>query len=220
MRSYSELLSDETAWPQICALAESAKARVTVLPRDPDAARFCLEHLQVTTRATLGALAHETGGLLVDHGWLRILGSGHPQLSRSLGRWNDELEIPLAHFVIVADDVIGGVFAINGGGLGPARGNVHYFAPDSLRWEDTGHGHTSWLEWALTGDLAKFYEHARWLGWEPEVEQVGGDRALSRYPPPWTVEGKHASRVSRRSVPPAELWSFHVEALAQLAGRG
>lgn len=220
MRRYTELLSDDPAWPQIRALAESAKARVTLLPREAEAAHACLERLQVTTRSALGALAHETGGLLLDHGWLRMLGSGHPSLSRSLGRWNEELGIPLAQFVIVADDVVGGVFAINGGVLGPARGNVHYFAPDTLRWEDTGNGHGSWVQWALTGDLAKFYENVRWPGWEAEVEQVGGDRALSLYPPPWTVEGKDVSRVSRRAVPAAELWRFHLDMISQLASRG
>lgn len=219
MRTYAELLSDDPAWPQISALAESAGERVTQLPREPGAARACLERLQVTTRSALGAFAHETGGLLVDHGWLRMLGSGHPKLSRSLGRWNEELGIPLAQFVIVADDVVGGVFAINGGGLGAARGSVHYFAPDSLRWEDTGHGHGSWVQWALIGDLAKFYENVRWSGWEAEAEQVGGDRALSLYPPPWTVEGKDVSRASRRSVPAAELWRLHLDVVSQLVSR-
>jgi len=220
MKTYEELLSTDPAWPEIAAAASGSR-RVTLLPPAPARARSCLEALQVTTRSPLGAVAHETGGMLVDHGWLRVLGSGHARLTRSLGRWNAELQIDLADFVIVADDVVGGVFAINGGALGPARGNVHYFAPDTLRWEDLALGYGAYVRWAFTGDLDTFYANLRWSGWQPEVEQVDGDRMLSLYPPPCSVEGKDRSKVSRRPVPAAELWRLNVDAAAQLAdGRG
>lgn len=112
MRSYAELVSDEPAWPALEAAARES-GRVTILPREPAAARSCLERLQVTTRSTLGALAHETGGLLVDHGWLRVFGCGHDRLRRALGGWNETLGIPLSDFMIVADVVVGGAFAIS-----------------------------------------------------------------------------------------------------------
>lgn len=215
-RSYAELLSDEPAWPEIASLATAASSRVAVLAREQDAAAACLESLQVTTRSPLGAIAHETGGVIVDHGWLRLLGSGHPRLKRTLGRWNEELGIALASFMIVADDASGGVFAINGGALGPSRGNVHYFAVDTLGWEDTGFGYGAFVRWAFTGDLAGFYENLRWPGWQVEIEQLHGDQALSLYPPPWTAEGKDVSRVSRRPVPAAELWRFNMDIVSQL----
>ena len=44
--------------------------------------------LQVTTRSPMGAIAFETGGLLFDHGWLRLLGSGSMRLEGDLARWN------------------------------------------------------------------------------------------------------------------------------------
>jgi hypothetical protein len=217
MPTYQQLLSDDPAWPELAARAATVTHRVAVLPRQEAAARACLEALQVTTRSPLGAIAHETGGVVVDHGWLRLLGSGHPRLARTLGGWNAELGIALADFLIVADDVAGGVFAINGGALGPARGAVHYFAPDTLRWEDLALGYGAFVSWAFTGDLAAFYANLRWPGWESEVEQVGGDRSLSLHPPPWTAEGKDVSRVSRRAVPVAEVWRLQLSVVAQLA---
>lgn len=215
MRSYADLISDEPAWPALEAAARESQ-RVTILPREPAAARSCLERLQVTTRSTLGALAHETGGLLVDHGWLRVFGCGHERLRRALGGWNETLGIPLSDFMIVADDVVGGVFAINGGALGPQPGSVFYFAPDQLAWEDTQLGHSAFVQWTFEGDLDAFYENLRWPGWQAEVERIDGDQALSLYPPPWTSEGKDLSRVSRRAVSVREVWSLQQDIARQL----
>ena len=39
-------------------------------------------------RSPLGAVVYETGGILVDGGWLRILGSGNARLTRTLPGWN------------------------------------------------------------------------------------------------------------------------------------
>ena len=216
MRSYRELISDEPAWPDLAHAARSSD-RVAILPRDDDSARACLELLQVTTRSTIGALAYETGGLLIDGGWLRMFGCGHTQLPRALGAWNKQVGVPLADFVLVADDVVGGAFAINGGALGSATGNVFYFSPDTLAWEDTKLRHSAFVQWTFEGDLESFYANMRWPGWEKEIEQVGGDQALSLYPPPWTSEGKDVSKVSRRPVRASEVWAVQQD-LAQKLG--
>jgi hypothetical protein len=206
IRSYNELLSADPAWPELLAAARRS-GRVTVLPRDPEAARSCLEKIQVTTRSTLGAVAHETGGMLVDHGWLRLLGSGDERLPRALGQWNETLGVATSDFLIVADDIAGGAFAINGGVLGPAVGNVFYFAPERLAWEDMEVGHAAFVSWTFEGDLATFYEGLRWPGWEEEATHIAGDQSLSLVPPPWTTEGKDLSKVSRRAVPAREVWA-------------
>lgn len=81
-RSYAELLSDDPAWPEVVKSA-AAPNGVVVLPIASDALRrACLEAIQVSTRSTLGTLAHECGGILVDHGFVRLLGSGCERLPR------------------------------------------------------------------------------------------------------------------------------------------
>lgn len=217
VRTYRELISDDPAWSEL-ATAASASGRVTILPRDEAAARACLERLQVTTRSTLGALAHETGGLLIDDGWLRVLGCGHPQLRRALGTWNEQLGIPVSDYLLIADDVVGGAFAINGGGLGTPIGNVFYFAPDALSWEDTELGHGAFLRWTFEGDIEAFYEGMRWPGWRDEIASVSGDQILSLVPPPWTAEGKDVATVSRRGVPALEIWHLQQELAASPRG--
>ena len=214
-RAYNDLLSNEPAWPGLEAIAR-ASGRVVVLPREAPAAEACLERLQVTTRSALGALAYETGGLLIDAGWLRLFGAGSATLTRPLGAWNDALGIDVADLLVFGDDVVGGLFAINGGALGPARGSVFYFAPDELAWIDLERGHGAFVEWAMTGDLAMFYKHLRWPGWEQECAALAADQALSLYPPPWSQEGKDVARVSRRPVSALELWQAQLEMARQL----
>ncbi|HMV51233.1 MAG TPA: DUF2625 domain-containing protein [Blastocatellia bacterium] len=214
MRDLSELIDEQKpAWPMLQQWFSQAKNRVEVLPASDPARTQSLLETQVTTRSPLGAVVYETGGLLVDHGWIRILGSGHLQLPRSLPEWNlgrtrtKSGEVP--GFLLVADDVLGGFFAINGGALGEDSGNVYYFAPDTLKWENLERSYTEFLDFCLNGDLQKYYEGCRWSGWETEVAALTGDRAFSIYPMLF-AEGPDISERDRISVPLAELYDLYL----------
>lgn len=213
-RSYAELLSDDPAWPEVIKSAAAAANGVVVLPFASDAQRrACLEAIQVTTRSTLGALAHECGGILVDHGFVRVLGSGCERLPRQLAGWNSVVGVSLDDYIIVADDVLGGIFAIDGsrGVLGKQPGRVHYFAPDSLEWEDTELGFSDFVAWTFSGELDEFYESMRWPGWEQEIAGLPGDRTLSVVPPLWATGRSTLAKRERRPVPAKELWQLQQE---------
>jgi uncharacterized protein DUF2625 len=206
--------TDEPGWPVVQGWLNAATNPVEILPaRDPDRAE-ALVATQVTTRSPMGAIIYETGGLLIDFRWLRILGSGHPRLPRTLPGWNKGRTIDVAGrtpaFLLIADDVLGGFFAINGGGLGERHHNLFYFAPDSLSWEDMELGYSDFIQWCLSGDVAQFYGDYRWEGWEAEVLSMAGDRGYFIYPPLWT-EGPPISERHRGTVPMAELYGLHIE---------
>lgn len=218
MRTLRELLLDDPAWPLVQEWITGAANHVEVLPaQEPDRSNV-LHALQVTTRSPMGAIAYKTGGLLVDRGWLRILGSGHPRLPRDLAGWNrgrtwtDEQSPPL---LLVADDVVGGSFALNGGAFAGPPGSVHYFAPDTLRWEPLGMGYSAFLTWAFTGDLEEFYASVRWPGWAEEVASLSGDEALSIYPF-LCAKGPPVGERSRRAVPMAQLYDLQLDLQRQL----
>ena len=172
----------------------------------------------------MGAVIYHTGGVFIQNGWLRFLGSGHPRFKRSITQWNRERtrtsEGKDIGFWLFADDVLGGFFALDGGALGPGRGQVYYFAPDNLTWLPmSGMGYSQFLEWSLGSNLIIFYKHLLWDGWEKEVSSLNGDQGLSIYPPLWTVEGKNIPKASRRPCPIAELYSLHLMELPrQLQG--
>ncbi|MBL7756822.1 MAG: DUF2625 family protein, partial [Chitinophagaceae bacterium] len=84
-RSLEELINkSDPGWVLVKQWIDSAKNKVEILPADIKKAEDALVKLQVTTRSPMGAIVYMTGGLLVDRGWIRILGSGSAKLGRSL----------------------------------------------------------------------------------------------------------------------------------------
>lgn len=89
MRSVDELINNtEPGWTLVQQWINSAKNKVEVLSCDTAKAKDALYKTQVTTRSPMGAIIYSTGGLLVDNGWIRILGSGNSKLNRTLPDWN------------------------------------------------------------------------------------------------------------------------------------
>jgi hypothetical protein len=70
----------EPAWPWVLEQISASPLQVEVLAPDPGNGQRCLQQLQVTEASALGALSLWSGGLLVNNGWLRVLGG-------SVGSW-------------------------------------------------------------------------------------------------------------------------------------
>lgn len=225
-RSIGELVAaEEPAWPAVQQWIQTAHNPVEVLPVNQLRRDEALLNTQVSLASSMGAVVYHTGGILVDHGWLRFIGSGHPKLQRSMPEWNrgrsaNEAGKSLG-FWLIADDVVGGFFALNGGAFDGATGEVFYFAPDTLRWEPLNDmGYSDFLVWSLSPKLSRFYESLRWSGWQSEVGALPADQALSFYPFLWTKEGKDVARCSRRPCPIHEIFSLNVVDLPRQLGFG
>ena len=213
-RTLADLVNtSDPGWPAVSEMVAKAKNEVEILPVDPKKGEEALLAIQVTTRSPMGAIAYSSGGLLVDHGWIRVLGGGSARLPRDIGSWNFpegvDQPVRLGNAILVADDVLGGFFAINGGAFDGPRGHVFYLAPDTVRWEDLGRGYTEFVQFLCQGDLAKFYADMRWRGWSTDVDRLAGDRAYSIYPFLWAKEGGTIDQRSRKDVPIEELWRLH-----------
>jgi hypothetical protein len=220
IRTVEELSAvDDPAWPRVMDLVERSLVPVTVLPVVEDARKQSLHRLQVTTASTLGALACHCGGVLVDHGWLRLLGGGSPGLPSiaDANHMSDPTDgTPPPSMLIVAFDVLGGTFAVNGGALPGRPGDICYFAPDTLRWQSLEFGHSAFVSWALDSGLAAFYASLRWSRWEDEVAPLPTDTGISVYPFLFTAEGRDIAAARRARVPLAELLTLHEDFARQV----
>ena len=221
MRPIEELINTkDSGWPFVTEWIKSAKNKVEILPVDNQKAKDALYKTQVTTRSPMGSIIYETGGILIDNGWIRILGSGSEKLKRILPDWNlgkgfKDFGQPTT-FLLVADDAIGGFFILNGGGLGNDLGKIYYFAPDNLEFEPLDLTYTEFLTFCFNNDLDEFYKGYRWKNWKEDVSKLKGDYVYNFVPYLWTKEGKDIENVSKKEVPIEEQYSLNLDFRKQL----
>ena len=210
--------ADDPAWPALQEAVASGAVPVRVLPAHPEEGRRCLLQMQMTARSTLGALALNSGGLVLDDGWVRVFGGGSdasgglPGLAQ-VNRFPAAFD-PAWHpatGLVVGQDALGGVFAVNGHDPAAADrpgvpGQMIYFAPDTLTWEAMDMSHSAWVSWLLSGRLETFYDGLRWHGWREEASALAFSQGISVYPFLWSEEA-HAdlTATSRRAVPMREV---------------
>ena len=224
MRELSELTNvADPAWPELHA--ELSAGPVWLFPGDPRQGQDCLYRLQVTAASALGALVLHSGGLAVDGGWLRVFGGaavpGGPPSLAQVNRMFDPNWRPEAG-LIVGHDVLGGVFALNGVnppafGRPGEPGQMVYFAPDTLEWQELEVGHSTWLSWLASGGTAQFYADLRWPGWENEIRVLAPWQGLAVYPFLWSEEAQaNLAATTRRPVPMPEILGMHAEFRTQM----
>lgn len=230
MREIDELTRvDDPAWPELREAFAGSAVPVRVLAADPAEGRRSVLQMQVTARSTLGALAWNCGGLVLDDGWVRVFGGGSdasgglPSLAQ-VNRFPDAFDpdwSPEAGLV-VGQDALGGVFALNGhdpaaSGRPGSPGRMTYFAPDTLAWEAMDMGHSSWVHWLLSGRLETFYDGLRRPGWREEAAALDLSQGISVFPFLWTEEA-HADLAanSRRAVPMREVLGVAADFARQL----
>lgn len=213
MRTIQELIVlEDPAIELLKQWVSEADVACEILP--PSAEREAvLLHLQVTTHSPLGALAYDTGGILIDDGWVRLLGSGHSRLQRTLLNWN---ESRANDFLLVGDDVVGGFFAINGGGLGPGVGDVYYWAPDNLDWECLELGFSEFIYAFMSDRIGEFYQDLRWSNWRAEIQDLSSDQCFTYFPFLWTKEGS-LEKSRRAAVPVSEAFDLKLHVVSQFS---
>jgi len=203
----------DPAWPLVKKWIDSAKNKVEVLPVDSAKAKEVLYNAQMTTYATLGSVIYNTGGILVDNGWIRILGSGSEKLNRNIAEWNKGKTLEEygdnMPYLLIADDAIGGFFAINYGGLGKDIKNVYYLEPNSLTWQPLGAGYGEFLVFCFDSDLSKFYKGLRWSSWNQFIGNLDGSKTYSFRPYLWQ-EGTDIEKCTRKLVGVEDMYKFNI----------
>jgi hypothetical protein len=222
MQTMEELINTtDPAWPIVQKWIDSAKNKVEILELDPAKGREALYNAQISTYSTLGSVIYNTGGILVDKGWIRILGSGSARLSRSVADWNKGKSISAfgdkPSFLLVADDAVGGFFAINYGAFGSDLKNIYYLAPNSLNWEPLGFGYGEFILFCFESDLNKFYKGLRWSTWNQFIANLDGNKSYTFRPYLFTAEGTDIEKCTRKLISTEELYNFNIEKQKELS---
>ncbi|MCH2206824.1 MAG: DUF2625 domain-containing protein [Lentisphaerales bacterium] len=185
MKPFEELVNNEnSAFEILKEWLAGADTQNQLLPASEENRRT-LYKVQASTSSLLGALAYETGGILIDHGWLRILGSGSKGIPRTL--------VDLNHndygYLIFADDAAGGFYAVNQGSLGKDIGNVYFLAPDYNEWDPLEIDLEVFVQLVLSEDIDEFYEGLRWSTWKTDIQNLKANECFGFYPFLWTEQG-------------------------------
>ena len=220
MRTLTELINTEE--PGIELIHEwiaDAVRPVEILPATSlEKAETALLQLQITTRSPMGAIAYQTGGLLIDGGWVRVLGGSFEDQSDTLPsiyEWNlnktiNDNNLPIVRYVIVAIDVLGGFFCINGGSLGDDVGNIYYFAQDTLNFEPLEISYSDLIYFFICGDMEQFYEGFKWSTWQSDIFALRLNHVFSFFPFLWTEEGKNIESTMRNPIPTEEQYQVDI----------
>ena len=224
MQSLDELINKtDPAWPLVQKWIDSAKNKIEVLAPDSTKAKEALYNAQVSTYSTLGAVIYNSGGIMVDNGWIRILGSGSAKLNRSVPEWNKGKTIQeygdKPSYLLIADDAAGGFFAINYGAFGEDLKNVYYLAPNSLNWEPLNAGYGEFILFCFDSDLSKFYKGLRWSTWDQFIANLDGSKSYSFRPYLWTEEGADIDKCTRKLVNTEDLFKFNIEKQKELSAK-
>jgi len=219
-RSINDLVRVKNpAWPYFELLASRSNNAIQIYPGELYDGLQTLYRLQMTASSMLGGIVLNCGALTVDYGWIKVLGSGAPGLpgvadANGLAQVPPEAGLDRTGMV-VAVDVLGGQFAIDGGGLGVKPGEVCYWNPSTMSWVGLGAGHTSLVEWLLTGDHTNFYAGLRWDGWQDETSTLDISEGISVYPFAWSEEF-HTHELSRKAVPLSEIIGLNQTSAEQM----
>ncbi|MET8200044.1 DUF2625 family protein [Micromonospora taraxaci] len=219
---------DDASWFALLDVLLRSFAAPRVLAVDREQARAGLRQLQVPANSSLGAIAWNCGGILLYDGWLRIFG-GSPSAEVSLPSIGQVNAFPAdvdwtwtpTEGLIVANDVLGGVFFLNG--LRPAAGRpgvpgeVIYFDPRSLDWTRMRLSHREWLTWSVSGELPHFYDGLLWPRWREDVAALRSDQGIAVLPSLWSGTAP-ATGMTRTVVPMADILTFQFDA-ARRRGR-
>ena len=216
IKTVDELVNySNPGWKALRKQIDTAINKVEIMPVDTNQARIAIYETQISTESPLGTIVYMTGGLLFEDGWIRFLGSGSNRLTRSISTWNKGKTFTEVGerppYLLIADDAMGGFFALNRGGLGSDAGKIYYLAPATLQWEALDMTLADFLHFCFDGDFEEFYKPYMSKNWHYEVTNLPADKCYNYSPPLWSKEGKKFTKSVRKYIPSEEQYNINMK---------
>lgn len=203
---------DNNLWQELNNMFISSNRQLVLNSDELEDGIKSLDVLQVTSKSVLGSIILNTSGIVIDN-WIRILGHGS-NINRGILSYNSIGENGVAmkvdKMLIVADDVVGGLFALNAGKFSEGIGEVWYFAPDTLEWESLEMQYSEFIAWLAQGNVDEFYSTVRWSTWKEDCKNVKFNEAILIYPFLWSNEIQ-LEKADKKIVPVVELLEINQE---------
>lgn len=203
---------DNNLWQEINNMFINSNRQLVLNSDELENGIKSLDVLQVTSKSALGSIILNTSGIVIDN-WIRILGHDS-NINRGVVSYNligeNGVATQVDKMLIVADDVIGGLFALNAGKFTEVIGDVWYFTPDTLEWESLEMQYSEFITWIAHGNIDEFYSTLRWSTWKEECKNVKFNEAILIYPFLWSNE-KQLEKVDKIIVPVEELLKINQE---------
>ena len=164
----------------------------------------------INENSTLGQIIINTSGITVDN-IIRVYANGNDLDSHNIYSYNLELEKILGNQkLIIADDIFGGLFAINNGAFQDGYGNIRYFAPDTLEWDNLDINYSEFIAWISSSNLNEFYSAFKWSDFYQDIKEVKFNQGILIYPFLWSNEC-NIETADKKIVPFSELTTLNLE---------
>lgn len=174
-------------WRTIKEMLCKSKYDIMILEGTIENGRRECEKLHIPSDSVLANVVMNCNGICIDN-WIRILGQGSEKRNGIL-YYNTLIDNNcLDGMFIVANDVIGGIYAINIARFEIEKSMIWFFAPDKLEWESLGMKYSNFLAWAAQGNTSEFYESMRWDGWKHDCKKMELNAGYLIYPFLWAKE--------------------------------
>ena len=181
---------DNDLWKEINSIFINSHRKIDLNSDELKDGIKSLEILKITSKSALGSIILNTSGIVIDN-WIRILGHGS-DINRGIIGYNmigeNGVATKIKKMLIVADDVIGGIFALNAGKFSEGIGEVWYFAPDTLGWESLEMKYSEFIAWTTQGNVDEFYSTMRWTTWKEDCKDIKFNDSILIYPFLWSNE--------------------------------
>lgn len=203
---------DNELWKELNKIFKDSNKNIKLNKSTILEGQNAIDVLKITSKSVLGSILFNTSGITVDN-WIRVLGSENEKNRGiiSFNKINKEGFVNnIDKMLIVADDVVGGIFAMNSGKFSDGIGDIWYFAPDTLKWESLEMKYSEFITWITIGNTDEFYSTLRWNKWQNDASNVNFDEAILIYPFLWSNEIE-IETAEKKIVPVEELLSINQE---------
>ena len=212
-------MEEKELWDEVKGMFQASDRKVCIYEGEENVGVSELEGLGLSSMSVLGVVVSHTSGICIDN-WVRMIGQSGAS-RRGIADYNElkteEKRFALEGMLVVAQDIVGGIFAINRDRFEEGIRKVWYFAPDTLDWECLDMSYPAFAAWLVREDIDSFYRSMRWEKWREDCEKAHFDDGISIYPFLWAKEC-NIEKASKRVVPFEELAGINFEYAMKLSG--